>query len=165
MTTPAVLFVCFGNICRSPSAQGILAHKLSRIVNGSSVIVDSCGTAAINLGNAPDPRAIAAAKALGYDISDQRARQIDDVDYDTFSHIIAMDRKNLSQVKTWAPANHSASISLIMDFLPGTSGNLELLDPYYGSQNDFSAMFPQLERCIDGLLDRLVADYTLEKKP
>ena len=90
-----VLFVCLGNICRSPSAQGIFQDRVNRANLENLFHIDSCGTAPFNVGKSPDPRTLEATKKYGYDISNQIARQIDKKDFESFDYIIPMDRKNL----------------------------------------------------------------------
>jgi len=111
-----VLFVCLGNICRSPSAQAVLEDRLERRRLAARFRVDSCGTAAFNAGKPPDPRAIAAAERRGYRIAHQRARQIDDADFGRFRYIVAMDRSNLHTLQGWATADFGGEIRLLMHF-------------------------------------------------
>jgi len=100
------------------------------------VSVDSCGTAAFNLGKSPDPRSIAAAGRAGYDITQQIARQIDDHDYQHASYVVAMDRMNLTNVLAWAPADYDGEIKLLMDYC-GHNGNSQIPDPYYDDEHSF----------------------------
>lgn len=158
-TTPGVLFVCFGNICRSPSAHGILDKKLLEQGIRTRFKVDSCGTAAINLGKEPDARAQTSAFAFGYDISALRARQITDDDYRNFSHIIAMDRKNLLHINSWVPDGFIGNISMMMDHHPKLRRATEIKDPYYSNASEFNTMIPLLEECVDGLLQTLRDEY------
>ncbi|RNL67466.1 low molecular weight protein-tyrosine-phosphatase [Zhongshania marina] len=97
-----VLFVCLGNICRSPAAQGVFEHLIQAAGLETQITVDSCGTAAFNIGKSPDSRSISAAKKRGYAIEQQIARQIDDTDYERAHYVVAMDRMNLTNVSAWA---------------------------------------------------------------
>ena len=115
--TVNVIFVCLGNICRSPAAQGILEAMVQDAGLSDKITVDSCGTAPFNVGKSPDPRSIEASSRAGYDISQQIARQIDDADYEKNDYVIAMDRINLTNIETWAPANFQGEINLLMHYL------------------------------------------------
>lgn len=149
-----VVFVCLGNICRSPIAEGILRRQIA--VNGLTDLLttDSCGTAAFNIGKPPDPRAIASARAAGYDISTQIARQISDEDYQRADYLIAMDRANLMSIQAWAPASYQGDICLLMDFVPGAA-NRQVEDPFYSDDNRFDALICELEVAIDKLIEKL----------
>ena len=113
-----VLFVCLGNICRSPSAQGIFQHQVDQSGLSDYFLIDSCGTAPFNVGKSPDQRALEATTIRGYDISAQIARQIDDDDYHNFDYIIPMDRKNMMSLTAWKPADFSGEIRLFMEYHP-----------------------------------------------
>lgn len=155
-----VLFVCLGNICRSPAAQGIFEQRLQAQGLNEAFLVDSCGTAPFNVGKSPDPRTLAATQARGYDISQQIARQIQDEDYPRFQHILVMDRMNLMNVKAWAPKHHDGEIELFLRY--GNAGGLiEIPDPYKEKADAFGPMMELLESATDGLLKRLRAHYRL----
>lgn len=145
-----VVFVCLGNICRSPAAQGIFERRLLDAGLVNQVSVDSCGTAAFNIGKSPDPRSIAASTRAGYDISAQIARQIDDEDYARAQYLIAMDRANLGNIQAWAPADFQGEIKLFMDYL-SHGGHSQIPDPYY-DDSAFDNTIAQLEVAADGLL-------------
>lgn len=153
-----VLFVCFGNICRSPTAQGILHQKIAQQGLDRQITSDSCGTSAINAGKPADPRAIAAATAAGYDISASISRQISDADYEKYDYIIAMDRKNLMTVETWAPENYAGKIDLLMNFCEN-HGITQVPDPYYDDAEKFAAVLATLEQAIDGLLEHIKSTH------
>jgi protein-tyrosine phosphatase len=155
-----VLFVCLGNICRSPSAQAVLEDRLERRGLAPRFHVDSCGTAAFNVGKAPDPRAIAAAERRGYRIAHQRARQVDDADFARFRYIVAMDRANLHTLQGWATASFGGEIRLLMHFASGAA--TEVADPYYGSPEAFDVALDAIERGVDGLLLALCARHGTE---
>ncbi len=147
----SVLFVCLGNICRSPAAQGILEKRILEAGLQDRIRVDSCGTAAFNLGKAPDARSQAASLRAGYDISTQIARQICDEDYQEFDYIIAMDRINLTSVKAWAPKDYSGEIELFMNYCKH-GGNAQIPDPYYEEAKAFDGVISALEKAAEGLL-------------
>jgi protein-tyrosine phosphatase len=153
-----VLFVCLGNICRSPSAQAVLEDRLERLGLAGRFDVDSCGTAAFNVGKQPDPRAIAAAERRGYRIAHQRARQIDDTDFARFRYIVAMDRSNLHTLQGWATPDFGGEIRLLMHFGAGRR-EAEIADPYYGAAEAFDVALDAIEYGVDGLLDYLCARH------
>ena len=113
-----------------------MQQRLLRAGLTDRVHVDSCGTAAFNVGRCPDPRAVDAAARAGYDISGQVARQINDSDYQRFNYIIAMDRSNLSSISAWAPENFSGEIELFMHYITGAA-NRQIADPYYEGDGSF----------------------------
>lgn len=150
--TVGIMFVCLGNICRSPSAEGICRHKLQQRGWQHWLSVDSTGTAAFNVGKPPDPRAVAAAARAGYDISGQIARQIAPADYASNHYIIAMDRVNLSSVQAWAPAGYEGDIELLLHYAR-RAGNSQVADPYYAGAEAFDQVITTLEGAIEDLLD------------
>ena len=156
--TVNVLFVCLGNICRSPAAQGILEKLLADSGLTEQVNVDSCGTAAFNVGKHPDPRSVSAAADAGYDISQQIARQIDDNDYHNNDIIIAMDRPNLTNIQAWAVKDFKGEINLLMHYVQH-GGNSQIPDPYYADTKQFSTMIASLEKACQALLDYLLHHY------
>ena len=150
-----VLFVCLGNICRSPSAQGILEKKIKELGLQDQVHVDSCGTAPFNVGKSPDPRALKACEKHGYDINGQIARQIDDEDYLNFNYIIPMDRKNMMSITAWQPKDFSGEIKLMMQYHPNSMGNNQIPDPYHDSPETFDPIIKTIEQACDGLLQTI----------
>jgi protein-tyrosine phosphatase len=155
-----VVFVCLGNICRSPAAQGVFEHLLERTGLGEQITVDSCGTAAFNIGKSPDPRSIAASLRRGIQIDHQIARQIDDTDYDLASYVIAMDRMNLTNVTAWAPKDYKGEIKLLMEY-SGHAGNAQIPDPYYGDDAAFDQVIAQIEVSAVGLLNYICEKHNL----
>ncbi len=149
-----VVFVCLGNICRSPSAQGVLEKLIVEAGLENSITVDSCGTAAFNVGKNPDPRAVAACQRKGYDISQQIARQINDDDYSKADYVIAMDSINLMSVKAWAPKGYQGTLSLFMRFAGGGE-HAQIPDPYYQEADKFDGVISVLEKACAGLLDNI----------
>lgn len=131
---PSVLFVCLGNICRSPLAEAAFRAETKRI--GLDVEIDSAGTGGWHIGEAPDRRAIATAKRHGVDISGYRARKVTAQDFRRFSHIVALDFENLGDLQRLAPADATAELSLLLDHVPDRSGEA-VSDPWYGTMADF----------------------------
>lgn len=149
-----VLFVCLGNICRSPTAEGVFRARLAAR-GGRDLPVDSCGTAGWHIGKAPDPRSVAAAAARGYDISGLRARQLQWQDFYTFEHILVMDASNLADVRQQAPLDYRGHIGLFLDHAPQQPLR-EVPDPYHGRDDGFALVLDLIEQASEGLLDRLV---------
>jgi len=147
-----VLFVCLGNICRSPLAEGALRHAASHA--GRNLIVDSAGTGSWHIGNPPDPRAIAVARANGVDISGLRARQVEREDFAQFNHIFALDEDNLANLGRLAPANHAARLSLLLDMVPGQEGQ-PVADPYYGDDDGFARTWAEVTEAARYILRKL----------
>ncbi len=156
-----VLFVCLGNICRSPSAQGILEKQIAKLNLTDSIQVDSCGTAPFNVGKSPDDRALQACAAAGYDISMQIARQIEDEDYLNFDYIIPMDRKNMMSVTAWQPKDFSGEIKLMMQYHPNALGNTQIPDPYHDRPEAFNPIISCLEEACAGLLEHIQQKHGL----
>ncbi|WP_101759456.1 low molecular weight protein-tyrosine-phosphatase [Oceanicoccus sp. KOV_DT_Chl] len=155
-----VLFVCLGNICRSPAAQGIFERLVSEKNLATSISVDSCGTAPFNVGKHPDPRSVAASARAGYDISQQIARQIDDQDYSTYNYIIAMDRANLTNVQAWAPSDYQGEINLLMHYSQ-RGGNRQIPDPYYDDEEQFDKVIVAIEKACRHLLSYIINKHEL----
>jgi protein-tyrosine phosphatase len=132
--TYRVLFVCLGNICRSPLAEAAFRVEAARI--GLAAEADSAGTGGWHRGEPPDRRAIAAAGRNGVDISDLRARQVWSDDFELFDHILALDGDNLVDLEALRPAGSRARLSLLLDHVPGREGEA-VVDPYYGGDRDF----------------------------
>ena len=156
-----VVFVCLGNICRSPSAQGVFEAMVSRAGLTDVISADSCGTAAFNVGKNPDPRAISACKEHGYEISAQVARQIDDSDYDSAHYILGMDAMNLRNIRSWAPENHQGELQLLKHY-SGINRHAEIPDPYYGDEQQFTWVITIIEEACQGLLDHIVNEHGLD---
>jgi protein-tyrosine phosphatase len=149
-----VLFVCLGNICRSPTAHGVMLQRLATRQLGGRVAVDSCGTGAWHAGEPPDRRATAAARNRGYDLAGLRARQLVQEDFDRFDYILAMDRANLSELRALCPPGFSGHLGLFLEFAANT-GVEEVPDPYYGAGDGFARVLDLIEQACDGLLEGL----------
>lgn len=148
-----ILFVCLGNICRSPTAQGVFTSRLLSRGLQVDIEVDSAGTGGYHQGEAPDRRATAAARQRGYDITHLRARAVTDSDFERFDLILAMDRSNLENLLDRAPESVRQRIGLFMDYAPGWPE--EVPDPYFGGAEGFEQVLDMLEAASDALLDSL----------
>jgi protein-tyrosine phosphatase len=153
----SVLFVCLGNICRSPTAEAIMLHKVEQAGLSDRVVVDSAGTGSWHIGEAPDDRAQSFGARRGYDLEPLRARQIDIADFERFDHILAMDRANLRELLRLCPPPLQNKVQLLMDFAPGQQG-AEIADPYFGGADGFERVLDECELACDGLLNALKAD-------
>ena len=153
----STLFVCMGNICRSPSAEGFFRRHVSQAGLTDSLSIDSAGTHGYHVGHAPDHRAIAEALKFDVDIAALRARRVDTSDFQRFDYMIAMDHDNLRLLEHVAPRNPRARLSLMMDFA-GPGEPAEVPDPYYGSTADFVYMCELLEHATAGLLAHIRAE-------
>lgn len=150
--TPSILFVCLGNICRSPMAEGAM-RKLA-VSDKRDIRIDSAGTGGWHVGEPPDRRAQATALKHGADISNLRARQIALEDFHRFTQIVAMDRNNLSELRRMNPANATAEISLMLDHAGEPAGR-EVADPYYGGTEGFETTWRDVMEGAAGLLAKL----------
>lgn len=149
---PAVLFVCLGNICRSPLAEAAFRKVLDD--EGLDWEADSAGTAAYHVGSPPDPRSIATAAAKGVDIRHYRGRQIEAADFARFTHILALDHANLANIRAIAPAGHAAEVALLMDMVPGREG-AAVADPYYDGEEQFEFTWQDVSVAATALVARL----------
>ena len=149
-----VLFVCLGNICRSPTAEGVFTALVDREGLTDLVSVDSAGTGDWHVGDQPDRRAQAAAKTRGYDLSMQRARQIKEMDFWDFDYVIAMDSQNHSDLSMMAPTNAQDRIRMFLSFAP-KEGITDVPDPYYGGANGFDHVLDLVEAASLGLLQEI----------
>lgn len=145
---PAVLFVCLGNICRSPLAEAAFRREAAAL--SLEVDIDSAGTGHWHIGEAPDRRARAVAKRHGADISEYRARQVQKDDFHRFTHIVALDGENFSQLKMLRPADATAILSLLLDHAEGREGEA-VTDPYYGGEADFEVTWADVTSGARGL--------------
>ena len=151
----SVLFICLGNICRSPLAEAALRAEAARL--GLALEVDSAGTGNWHVGHAPDPRAQAVAARNGIDISHLRARQVTASDFRRFDHIVALDAENLANLRALRPQDATARLSLLLDHVPGREGEA-VADPYYGEDDHFDAAWRDIEQGARGLARRLAGE-------
>lgn len=151
--------VCLGNICRSPSAQGVLEALVSQAGLSACIEVDSAGTGDYHLGSEPDGRAIAAAAKRGYDLTAQRARQVQDGDFQAFDYILAMDRTNLKELRARCPSAHLPKLHLLLDF--ADTSHEAVPDPYYSGGDGFELVLDLVEEACAGLLAHLQAQHPL----
>jgi protein-tyrosine phosphatase len=151
-----ILFVCMGNICRSPSAEGVFRSLLAARAPQLTIEIDSAGTHDYHVGEPPDERAIAAARRRGIDLSTLRARTVSAGDFDEFDLILAMDEQNLRELRRRAPAHRHERIRLIMEFVPQASVRA-VPDPYYGGPQGFEQVLDLLEEASEGLLKEMLS--------
>jgi protein-tyrosine phosphatase len=149
-----ILFVCLGNICRSPIAEGIFAHLVRERGLEARYLADSAGTGDWHCGQPPDPRAIAAAKKRGV-ILPSLCRQVGKSDFLEFDLILAMDRNNKKDLIALCPAGLQGKIKLMRDFDPERDRGADVPDPYYGGPYEFDAVYEMLNRCCSDLLEKM----------
>jgi protein-tyrosine phosphatase len=154
-----ILFVCMGNICRSPTAEGVFRKLVSERQPSLEIEIDSAGTHDYHAGRPPDRRSIAAAARRGIDLAGLRARTVTDEDFVRFDLILAMDRDNLALLHERAPDTHRERIRLLMDYAPQAIAS-EVPDPYYGGDVGFEAVLDLLEEAAEGLLQSLSVSVT-----
>ncbi|HLT13007.1 MAG TPA: low molecular weight protein-tyrosine-phosphatase [Marinobacter sp.] len=147
----SVLFVCLGNICRSPSAEGVFRQIAEEQGLAGHLRIDSCGTGNWHTGKTPDARAVSAAERRGIDISDLKARQIQAADLDTFDYVLVMDRSNLADVRELWHQNGGTEPRLFLEF--SHSGHAEVPDPYYGGEDGFERVLDLIHEAGEGLLE------------
>ena len=152
-----ILFVCLGNICRSPTAEGVFRHLVRERGLEDQVEIDSAGTGDWHVGKPPDLRSQEEARWRGVDLSTQRARTVDCDDYDNFDYVIAMDEENLSDLRAGCPKALGHKLYRFTDFAPEL-GVRAVPDPYYGGGDGFARVFDIVERSAQGLLAALEAD-------
>jgi protein-tyrosine phosphatase len=150
----AVLFCCTGNICRSPTAEGVFMHKVAAANLSDRIRVDSAGTHGYHVGEAPDPRAQAVARARGYDLSGLHARRVEREDFKRFDLVLAMDHDNRAFLARLSPPSESHKLKLMMEYalryvVP------EVPDPYDGGPRDFERVLEMLEDATEGLLQAI----------
>jgi len=153
--TASVLFVCLGNICRSPLAEAAFRAEAERI--GLDAEADSAGTGDWHVGNPPDRRAQAVALRNGVDISGLRGRQVRAEDFDRFDHVVALDESNLRNLEKLRPAGARAALSLLLDHVPGRAGEA-VADPYYGDDAGFDVTWADVTAGARGLAERIARE-------
>lgn len=147
----SILFVCLGNICRSPLAEGVFRDTVLQAGQSGTFSLDSAGTGAWHQGNPPDPRSVDIATKHGIDISGQRARQVQTTDFEAFDLILAMDRSNLAALHAAAPETCKAQIRLFLE-----TPDEDVPDPYYGGEEGFETIYHMLRKGSETLLDDLL---------
>ncbi len=151
MNNVKVLFVCMGNICRSPTAQGVFEALISEAQLQDHVAIDSAGTHAYHVGKRPDERATEAASQRGIDLTAQRARHVEAGDFARFDYVLAMDSSNLDDLLSICPEQHQAKVKLFMEFADSNAS--EVPDPYYGGSKGFERVLDMVEEGARGLLE------------
>jgi protein-tyrosine phosphatase len=152
----SVLFVCTGNICRSPTAEGVFRAMVKQEGLADRILIDSAGTHDHQVGQRPDPRALAAARRRGYEIGKLRARLVEPNDFKRFDWILAMDRRHLEYLESMRPSDYQGQLGLFLD-LVGDGGDGEMPDPYYGDPGDFERVLDLTVPAATALLQAIVA--------
>jgi len=155
-----VLFVCMGNICRSPTAHGVFERLVEEAGLGDRIDVDSAGTHAYHVGEPPDPRAQETARQRGYELSHQRARRVQQEDFLEFDYLIAMDRSNYEDLRAIALPGCEERLRLFLEFAPELPED-EVPDPYYGGTQGFQRVLDMVERAAAGLLEEIRSRHGL----
>lgn len=150
-----VLFVCMGNICRSPTADAVFRHLVKAAGVDHMIHVDSAGTHAYHIGDPPDHRAQNTALQRGYKMHDLRARAVQPNDFEEFDYILAMDKENLSLLQQRSPQQHLSKIQLFMQYSTQASLDAEVPDPYFGGHQGFELVLDMVEEASQGLLAHL----------
>ncbi len=150
-----ILFICMGNICRSPTAEAAFRQYVQRHAPQLAVEIDSAGTHDYHVGEPPDRRALAAAQRRGIDMSNLRARQIEAADFERFDLLLAMDHENLAELRRRAPPAVHERIRLFMDFAPDAHSRV-VPDPYYGGAQGFEEVLDLLEQASAGLIQEVL---------
>ena len=156
----SVLFVCMGNICRSPTAEAVFRHGVESAGLTQYLEVDSAGTHAYHVGEAPDSRAQVAAQGRGFDLSPLRGREVLDTDFDQFDYILAMDHENLAHLQRLQAAGSRAKLGLLLDYATGFEGQA-VPDPYFGGDNGFTLVLDLVEMACAELLLTIVREHGL----
>lgn len=149
-----VLFVCLGNICRSPTAQGVFEAQVRQAGLAKQIKIDSAGTSDWHIGAAPDSRTVKAAKKRDYDLSSLRGRQALPEDFQHFDYILAMDADNLAELNKIKPRNYSGHLGLFLDFAKAFEES-NVPDPYYGGSQGFDLVLDLIENAGEGLLEHI----------
>jgi protein-tyrosine phosphatase len=162
MSKVSVLFVCMGNICRSPTAEGVFRRQVEAAGLVHAVHIDSAGTHAYHIGASPDRRAQTAARGRGYDLSCLIGRQVSDEDFTVFDYILAMDQDNLANLAQRCPPEYDHKLSLFLSYSERYRGQ-EVPDPYYGGPQGFDLVLNMVEDGAMGLLAHISARLGLPK--
>jgi len=159
-TQVRILFVCMGNICRSPTAEGVFEHYVAEAGLAERIASDSAGILDYHVGEPPDARAQLAARLRGYDLSTLRGRQVSHRDFADFDYLLAMDETNLRALVRLCPPQHAHKLKLFMEF-SAIAGSREVPDPYYGGPKVFEQVLDMVEQAAQGLLSHLRARIDL----
>ncbi|MEE9492498.1 MAG: low molecular weight protein-tyrosine-phosphatase [Gammaproteobacteria bacterium] len=154
MKTIKVLFVCMGNICRSPTGQGVFESLVRKQGLEDVIEIDSAGTHAFHVGEPPDSRATSTARLRNIDLSTQRARKVNDRDYEVYDYILAMDNSNLEDLRIRCPEEHQLKLYRLLDFSRKAEIS-EVPDPYYGGSKGFERVLDLVEDGAEGLLKHI----------
>lgn len=152
MSPPKILFICLGNICRSPTAEAVFRSRAQQA--GLDVVIDSAGTSGWHKNEPPDPRAIEAGEARGHSFAGQASRRVTTNDFVEFDYILAMDWKNIKDLKRICPENALSKIGLFLDYASNAPLR-EVPDPYYGGSDGFDRVLDLIETASDGLIAAL----------
>ena len=163
MAPHRILFVCLGNICRSPMAEGVFRRVVAEEGLSDSFVIDSAGLGDWHIGQAPDHRAQKAARSRGIDISDQSARQVAHEDFDRFDLLLVMDGSNYDELKVRAPHEARAKIRPFLDYAPH-AGTKDVPDPFFGGAEGFDHALDLIEAAAHGLLASLVGKEKVRAK-
>ena len=158
----SVLFVCMGNICRSPTAHALFREAVTAAGLDGEITTDSAGTHAYHIGNPPDARATATALERDIDMTDLRARQVCEPDFEQFDYVVAMDRDHLALLESSCPPEAQDRLSLMLDWAEGWGD--EVPDPYYGSDEGFIRVFDMLTAASQGLLAHIASSHGLAER-
>ncbi len=153
-----VLFVCLGNICRSPTAEVVFRHQVEQAGLAEQILIDSAGTHDYHIGDAPDARTQRAAKLRGYDMSRLRGRQVEAGDFHRFDYVLAMDEANLDLLKRLRPRDAQSHLGLFLEFAE-RHADKEVPDPYYGGADGFERVLDMVEDAAAGLLRQIRAKH------
>lgn len=149
----SILFVCLGNICRSPLAEGVLRYQAAAVGRSDRFVLDSAGCGGWHAGEPPDARSVAVAARFGTPIDAQRARQVTEADFSRFALILGMDRDNVRHLRRMQPEGSAARVGLYLEEALGEARDVP--DPYYGAARDFEAVYRLCEKASQGLLSKL----------
>jgi protein-tyrosine phosphatase len=160
----SILFVCMGNICRSPTAEGVMRRLVAEAGLEGRVVVDSAGTHDYHVGAPPDPRAQAVAGRRGYDLSGLRARQLGASDFASFDLLLAMDFNNLEVLQSQCPPEHQSKVGLLMTYANNRNAAI-VHDPYYRGARDFDVVLDYIEDACKGLVETFIYDSVTLNRP